>query len=193
MPMAAPISPFSSERRKSWRPARSVSVGVSGRTSRHISWATHQPAVRNRNCNQTGDYCEQRRGIGASRRGHSARRRGIIASRDGGLLRSYEILLQEDGWFFLADWGYSEQTGVKKYWLCCASRRLSMSNRFAVCLQAARLLHKLLNQTAQILIINDFRLVQASRPRADLERCWDLKPVTGHFFLPIKNAFDAMT
>ena len=37
MPMAAPISPFSSERRKSWRPARSVSVGVSGRTSRHIS------------------------------------------------------------------------------------------------------------------------------------------------------------
>ena len=137
MPMAAPISPFSSERRKSWRPARSVSVGVSGRTSRHISWATHQPAVRNRNCNQTGDYCEHRRGIGASRRGHSARRRGIIASRDGGLLRSYGILLQEDGWFVLADWEYSEKTGVKKYWLCCASRRLSMSNsnRFAVYLQ----------------------------------------------------------
>ena len=56
MPMAAPISPFSSERRKSWRPARSVSVGVSGRTSRHISCATNQPAVRNRNCEQTGDY-----------------------------------------------------------------------------------------------------------------------------------------
>ena len=55
MPMAAPISPFSSERRKSWRPARSVSVGVSGRTSRHISCATNQPAVRNRNCRQTGD------------------------------------------------------------------------------------------------------------------------------------------
>ena len=60
MPMAAPISPFSSERRKSWRPARSVSVGVSGRTSRHISCATHQPAVRNRNCKYTGDYCEQK-------------------------------------------------------------------------------------------------------------------------------------
>ena len=44
-----------------------------------------------------------------------------------------------------------------------ASRRLSMSDGFAACLQAARLLHKVLNQTVQILIINDFRLVQASR------------------------------
>ena len=80
MPMAAPISPFSSERRKSWRPARSVSVGVSGRTSRHISWATHQPAVRNRNCNQTGDYCEQRRGIIAIIWNIIARRRVIFFS-----------------------------------------------------------------------------------------------------------------
>ena len=93
MPMAAPISPFSSERRKSWRPARSVSVGVSGRTSRHISWATNQPAVRNRNCEQTGDYWGQiikrRRlviimswlGIIASRRGIIVSRWNIIASR----------------------------------------------------------------------------------------------------------------
>ena len=49
--------------------------------------------------------------------------------------------------------------------LCEPSRQLSMSmsDGFAACLQAARLLHKVLNQTVQILIINDFRLVQASR------------------------------
>ena len=239
MPMAAPISPFSSERRKSWRPARSVSVGVSGRTSRHISWATNQPAVRNRNCKQTGDYWEQtgdyweqiikRRqlviimswlGIIASRRGIIvsrwniiasrqwiiaiiwkiiSRRRVIIISRQVIIERRRVIIVRRQGIIAIISkiiarrrviivswWGIFRADGGQ-YGLCCASRAdgwVWVMGLQRVCrLQAARLLHKLLNQTVQILIINDFRLVQASRLERWPRKMLRFKTCYGSLFL----------
>ena len=89
----------------------------------------------------------------------------IIASRQWIIAIIWKIIASRRV-ILLADGGYSEQTGVSMGCVVrAASRRLSMSmsDGFAACLQAARLLHKVLNQTVQILIINDFRLVQASR------------------------------